>query len=80
MKGKVKKMKSKLTSRKFWISVASFLMSFGTAIGGMVTDNELMSIVGVVCGAVATAIYTIVEGVVDASHKTPSVTGSDLSE
>ena len=76
----MKKVKSKLTSRKFWISIASFLASVGTAIGGMVTDNEVLAIVGVVCGALATAIYTIVEGVVDMSHKTPSVTGSDLSE
>ena len=74
------KMKQKLTSRKFWISVASFLASIGTAIGGMVTDNEVLAIVGVVCGALATAIYTVVEGVVDASHKTPSVTGGDVSE
>ena len=74
------KVKTKLTSRKFWISVASFLASVGTAIGGMMTDNEVIAIVGVVCGAVATAIYTVVEGIVDASHKTPSVTGSDLSE
>ena len=73
-------MKSKLTSRKFWISIASFLASVGTAIGGMVTDNEILAVVGVVCGALATAIYTIVEGVVDASHKVPSVNGSDLSE
>ena len=73
-------MKNKLTSRKFWISVASFLASVGTAIGGMVTDNEILAVVGVVCGALATAIYTIVEGVVDASHKTPSVTGSGPSE
>ena len=73
------KVKTKLTSRKFWISVASFLASVGTAIGGMVTDNEVLAIVGVVCGAVATAIYTVVEGIVDASHKTPSV-GGDQSE
>ena len=73
-------MKQKLTSRKFWISVASFLASVGTAIGGIATDNQTLAVVGVVCGAVATAIYTIVEGVVDASHKTPSVTGSDLNE
>ena len=56
--------------------MASFLASVGTAITGMATDNETIAIVGVVCGAVATAIYTIVEGLVDASHKTvPSVTG-----
>lgn len=73
-------MKSKLTSRKFWISVASFLASVGTAITGMATDNQVLAIVGVVCGAVATAIYTVVEGLVDASHKTSSVTGSDMNE
>ena len=73
-------MKQKLTSRKFWISIASFLASVGTAIGGIATDNQTLAIVGVVCGALATGIYTIMEGVVDMSHKTPSVTGSDLNE
>ena len=73
-------MKQKLTSRKFWISVASFLASVGTAIGGIATDNQTLAVVGVVCGAVATGIYTIMEGVVDMSHKKPSVTGGDVSE
>lgn len=72
-------MKTKLTSRKFWISVASFLTALGTAITGIATGNQVLTIVGVVCSAVATAIYTVVEGIVDASHKTPSV-GGDLSE
>lgn len=58
-------MKKKLTSRKFWISVASILASIGTTIGGIATENETLAIVGVVCGALSGAIYTIVEGSVD---------------
>lgn len=58
-------MKKKLTSRKFWISVASFLASVATTVGGIATDNETLAIVGVVCGALSGAIYTIVEGTVD---------------
>ena len=73
-------MKSKMTSRKFWISVATFLASIGTSVGGIATDNQTLAIVGVVCTALSGAIYTIVEGIVDASHKIPFVNGGEKNE
>lgn len=56
---------SKLTSRKFWISVAAFLASIATSISGLVTDNQTVTIVGVVCGILSAAIYAAAEAYVD---------------
>jgi len=58
---------SKLTSRKFWLSVAGVIGGIGTAIAGMTVENTTITIVGVICGAVSTAIYTICEAYVDAA-------------
>lgn len=62
-------MKSKLTSRKFWICVAAALASIGTGISGIVAGNEALAIVGSICTVVATAIYAFCEAWVDASNK-----------
>jgi drug/metabolite transporter (DMT)-like permease len=56
---------NKLTSRKFWISVAAFLASIATSISGLVTDNQTIAIVGVVCGILSAAIYAAAEAYVD---------------
>lgn len=58
-------MSNKLTSRKFWISVAAFLASIATSISGLVTDNQAVAIVGVVCGILSAAIYAAAEAYVD---------------
>lgn len=59
-------MKSKLTSRKFWLCVSAFLASIATSISGLVTDNEVVLIVGTVAGILSTAIYAFCEAWVDA--------------
>lgn len=59
-------MKSKLTSRKFWISVAAVLGSLGTTVGGIVSGNETLAIVASVCMALSAAIYAGAEAYVDA--------------
>ena len=62
-------MKTKLTSRKFWISVAAFLGSIAASIAGIVTEEKWITIVGVVCGVLSAAIYAAAEAYVDAAHK-----------
>ena len=63
-------MKKYLSSRKFLLTFASFCGSIGTAIAGLHTENETLIIVGIICSAVSVAIYTLVEGLVDATATT----------
>jgi hypothetical protein len=58
-------MHSKLTSRKFWISVAAFLASFGTGIAGLALGNQSVAIAGSVCVVISSAIYAACEAYVD---------------
>lgn len=55
----------KLTSRKFWICVAAFLGSIAASISGIVTDNQVITTIGVICGVVSAAIYAFCEAWVD---------------
>ena len=55
----------RLTSRKFLISLAAFLASIATSISGLVTDNQTIAIVGIVCGILSAALYSAVEAYVD---------------
>ena len=57
---------NKLTSRKFWITVAAVLASLGTTVGGIITGNETLAIVASVCTALSAAIYAGAEAYVDA--------------
>ena len=59
-------LKTKLTSRKFWICVAAFLGSVTTSISGVVTSNQTIIIIGTVCGILSAAIYAAAEAYVDA--------------
>ena len=58
---------NKLTSRKFWISVAAFLGSIAASIAGLATGEKWVTIVGVVCGMLSAAIYAAAEAYVDAA-------------
>ncbi len=55
----------KLTSRKFWICVAAFLGSIAASISGIVTDNQVIATIGIVCGVLSAAIYAFCEAWVD---------------
>lgn len=57
--------KTKLTSRKFWLCVAAFLGSVAASISGIVTDNKYVTTLGVVCGVLSAAIYAFCEAWVD---------------
>ena len=54
-------MKSKLTSRKFWICVAAFLGSIAASISGIATNNQYVTTIGVVAGILSAAIYSFCE-------------------
>lgn len=58
-------MKSKLTSRKFWICVAAFLASIAVSISGITTSNSTIIAIGTVCGILSAAIYAFCEAWVD---------------
>ena len=58
-------MKDKLTSRKFWLCVSAFLGSIAASISGIVTDNQVITAIGIICGVFSAAIYAAVEAYVD---------------
>ena len=58
-------MKSKITSRKFWICVAAFLASVATSISGIATSNQTITVIGTVCGILSAAIYAFCVAWVD---------------
>lgn len=62
----VKTMKKGFSSRKFLLSLAAFLASLGGSIGGIVIDNQTLTIVGAVCTVLSAAIYAACEAYVDA--------------
>ena len=55
----------KLKSRKFWICVAAFLASIATSIAGLCQSNEIVTVIGTVCGIISAAIYAFCEAWVD---------------
>lgn len=61
-------MKRKLTSRKFWVSVATVIASVGTTLSGLQTGDTTIVVVGAVCTAVASGIYTIAEAITDTGN------------
>ncbi len=60
-------MKSKLTSRKFWVTVAAILGSIATSIAGMQSGSEMVTIVGTICSVASAAIYAGCEAYIDAA-------------
>ena len=62
-------MRSKLKSRKFWMSVAAFLGSLSASIAGFASGEKWITITGVVCGMLSAAVYAAVEAYTDAVHQ-----------
>lgn len=58
-------MHNKLTSRKFWISVAAFLGSIAASVAGLTTGEKWITIIGVICGMLSAAVYAALEASVD---------------
>lgn len=57
----------KLTSRKFWAAVASFVSMMIVALGG--TENQAAQITALIIAGATVLAYIIGEGLVDASNK-----------
>lgn len=62
-------MQNKLTSRKFWISVAAFLGSIAASVAGLTTGEKWITITGIICGMLSAAIYAAAEAYTDGAHK-----------
>ena len=75
----MKTLMTKLSSRKFWISIAAFLGSIGGSITGYATGNETLTAVGVVCSMLSAAIYVAAEAYVDAANVSSKVTTINAS-
>jgi hypothetical protein len=67
----------KLTSRKFWITVAAMLASIATSITGMHTDNTTITAIGMICTVISSAIYAGAEAYVDANRVIETVERDD---
>lgn len=74
-------MKSKLTSRKFWMAAAAFLASIGSSIAGFATGNETLAWVGILCTTLSAAIYAASEAYVDAAsvESSQSITTTNVT-
>lgn len=61
--------RNKLTSRKFWLSVAAFLGSIAASVAGITTGEKWITVAGVVCGMLSAAIYAAAEAYTDGANK-----------
>jgi len=64
-------MSKKLTSRKFWMALAGFVVGVLALLG--VDGNTTQQIAGVVMSLGSVVAYIVGEGLVDASHTEKSV-------
>lgn len=72
-------MPSKLTSRKFWISVAAFLASLGTSIAGLASSEPIVITVGIACTVLSAAIYAGAEAYVDGASAAANTSSKVIS-
>ena len=70
---------NKLTSRKFWISVAAFLASIGASIAGIATAESTIATAGVICSVLAAAIYAASEAYVDGASVSANSTSKVIT-
>ena len=59
----------KLTSRKFWTAVASFVSMMIVACGG--TESQAAQVTALIIAGATVLAYIIGEGLVDAANKVP---------
>lgn len=57
--------KSKLSSRKFWLCLASAIASLGTGISGLVQGNDKLALAGGILLVISSSIYAFCEAWVD---------------
>lgn len=63
-------MKKKLTSRKLWTSIASFVSMMILATGG--TENTATQVAAIIMAGASIIAYVIGEGLTDAANATDS--------
>lgn len=70
----------KLTSRKFWVSICSFITEIMVALN--CPENKIAQIVAIVMAGATVIAYTIAEGLVDNSNakKSDSITDNIESD
>jgi len=68
--------KRKLTSRKWWVSVAALVSGLILAFGG--GDEVATTVSGCIMATAAVAGYTIGEGLADGAHKEDSDDGDNI--
>lgn len=59
--------KSKLTSRKFWVAIVTFITSIITAFGA--SDSVVTQVTGIIMAGATAVAYIIGEGLVDAAKQ-----------
>lgn len=64
--------KSKLTSRKFWVAIVTFITSIITAFGA--SDSVVAQVTGIIMAGATAIAYIIGEGLVDAKQKADTST------
>lgn len=68
----------KLTSRKLWMSVASFVSMMIVATGG--TENEAAQVAALIIAGATVVGYVIGEGLTDVANANPEIEISDEIE
>lgn len=64
--------KRKLTSRKFWVSIAGFIAGLIVALGG--SDDTANTVSGCIMSGAAVIAYTVGEGLSDAAGAATTMT------
>lgn len=71
--------KRKLTSRKFWLAVATFVSMMIIACGG--TENESTQVASLIMAGAAVVAYILGEGLADSSNADVEIaTGIEVEE
>lgn len=68
--------KSKLTSRKFWVAIVTFITSIITAFGA--SDSVVAQVTGIIMAGATAIAYIIGEGLVDAKQKADTSTTENI--
>ena len=61
--------KRKLSSRKFWVAVCSFVTNMILAFGG--TEDAALKVTGLIMAGATIIAYILAEGFIDAKNKDP---------
>ena len=66
----------KLTSRKFWLSIANFVTMMIVSCGG--TEKQASQVAALIMAGATVIAYVIGEGLADAAGAAPSIDGTEV--